>query len=142
MIKILHLLFCSLFVAACLIACSDEEPDFIGKIPYLELSQTTYEFDASEQDIQVSFFTNQKELFFDEIWNEYLIIGETQPRPCDWITQTSTRVKVSEHTYTFHVEANKSLLPRKAMMPVWAGKVYSDRGLLKFVHFVQKGAEQ
>jgi len=37
------------------------------------------------------------------------------------------------------VEANESTLTRKAMLPVWAGQVYSDRGLIKFVHFVQAG---
>ena len=139
--KKIQLLSCAFFIAIGITACGDEEPDFIGVIPYMELKQGTYEIDASEQDVQVTFATNQDELFFDEIWNEYVIIGETQPRPCDWITQTSTRVKVSEHTYIFHVEANTSTLPRKAVMPVWAGKVYSDRGLLKFVHFVQKGVE-
>lgn len=137
----LQLLLCAIFVVIGLTACEDKEPDFIGVIPYLELKQGTYEVDSSEQDIQVIIITNQEQLFFDEIWGDDSIVGDTQLHPCDWITQTSTRVKVSEHTYIFHVEANTSHLPRKAVMPVWAGKVYSDRGLLKFVHFVQKGAE-
>ncbi len=137
--KILLLLF-AFFVAVGFNACEDEVPDFIGVIPYLELKQGTYEIDANEQDVKVTFITNQEELFFDQIFNEYGIIGETQPL-CDWITQATTRLKVDEYTYTFHVKANTSTLPRKAVMPVWAGKVYSDRGLLKFVHFVQKGAE-
>lgn len=137
----LQLLLCAIFVAIGLTACADEEPDFIGVIPYLELKQGTYEVDSSEQDIQVIIITNQEQLFFDEIWGDDSIVGDTQLHPCDWITQATTRVKVSEHTYIFHVKANTSTLPRKAVMPVWAGKVYSDRGLLKFVHFVQKGAE-
>ncbi len=137
----LQLLLCAIFVAIGLTACEDKEPDFIGVIPYLELKQGTYEVDSSEQDIQVIIITNQEQLFFDEIWGDDSIVGDTQLHPCDWITQASTRVKVSEHTYIFHVKANTSTLPRKAVMPVWAGKVYSDRGLLKFVHFVQKGAE-
>ncbi len=137
--KILRLLFCASLVATCCLACADEEPDFIGTIPFIELDQTTYVIDAREQDVQVTFITNQEELFFDEIWGDDSIVGDTQLHPCDWITQASTRVKVSEHTYIFHVEANTSHLPRKAVMPVWAGKVYSNRGILNFVHFVQKG---
>lgn len=137
----LQFLLCVIFVCIGFTACEDKEPDFIGVIPYLELKQGTYEVDASEQDIQVSFVTNQEQLFFDEIWGDDSTVGDTQLHPCDWIAQATTRLKVDEYTYTFHIKANTSTLPRKAIMPVWAGQVYSDRGLLKFVHFVQKGVE-
>jgi len=126
-------------IATLLMACKEEESDFLGKVPYLEQRQSTYEIDDQEQDVQVTFTTNIDEVFFDQIMNEYLIIGETQPRPCDWITQANTRVKVSDHTYTFHVTANESTLPRKAFVAAWFVEPFSDRGILAFVHFVQAG---
>jgi len=123
----------------CLASCEEESDIEIGVVPYVEQKQTTYEIDAQAQDVKVVFTTNQEEVFFDGIWNEYLIIGETQSRPCDWITYVDTRAKVSDHTYIFHVEANESTLPRKAYMAVWFVEKYSERGILKFVHFVQAG---